>query len=179
MFSKEEVYNTTLDYFGGDELATNVWISKYCLKDLEGNYLEKSPDAMHHRLTKEFNRIEEKYKNPIKSEKIYKLLSNWTIIPGGSTLYGLGNNYSYSSIGNCFVIANQADSWGGIGQIDEEIAQLQKRRAGVGTDISHLRPKGSPVSNSAGTSSGIVPFMEKYSNTTRTVAQEGRKLSAA
>lgn len=129
IYSKEEVQKEALHYFDGDELAANVWIDKYCLKDLEGNYLEKTPDDMHKRLAKELARIEQKYPNSLKEENIYNLLKNFKyIIPGGSILYGLGNNYSYSSLGNCFVIGNSADSWGGIGTADQEQAQLMKRR---------------------------------------------------
>jgi ribonucleoside-diphosphate reductase alpha chain len=176
MFSYEDVRKNTLEYFSGDELATNVFITKYCLRDSSGNFLELTPDDMHKRLAKEFARIESNYPNLISYETIYNLLKNFKyIIPGGSILYGLGNNYSFSSLGNCFVIGNTADSWGGISTTDEEQAQLMKRRAGVGHDLSHLRPKGSHVTNAAITSSGIVPFMEKYSNTTRTVAQDGRR----
>jgi ribonucleoside-diphosphate reductase alpha chain len=176
MYTKQEVYNKTLEYFQGDELATNVWISKYCLKNKEEQYLELTPDDTHHRLAKEFHRIEQKYPNPLSYEEIYRLLTNFRyVIPGGSILYGVGNIYSISSLGNCFVVGNSSDSYGGICQTDQEQAQLMKRRAGVGHDISHLRPKNTSVTNSAGTSTGAVSFMERYSNTTREVAQNGRR----
>jgi ribonucleoside-diphosphate reductase alpha chain len=175
-FTREEVYEQTLKYFDDDKLLTDIWGDKYCLKDLQGNYLELTPDDMHRRLTKEFVRIEQKYKNSLNEQEIYDLLVNFGyIIPGGSILYGAGNNYSFSSLGNCFVIGNNSDSYGGICQTDQEQTQLMKRRAGVGHDISHLRPFLAPVTNAAGTSSGIVPFMERYSNTTREVAQDNRR----
>jgi ribonucleoside-diphosphate reductase alpha chain len=175
-FSKEEVYEKSLKYFGSDKLLADIWIDKYCLKDLSGNLLELTPDDMHKRLVKEFVRIEQKYKNSLNEQEIYDLLVNFSyIIPGGSILYGAGNNYSFSSLGNCFVIGNNSDSYGGIYQTDQEQTQLMKRRSGVGHDISHLRPFLAPVTNAAGTSSGIVPFMERYSNTTREVAQDNRR----
>lgn len=174
-YTKEEVKAKTLEYFKGDDLATNVWMDKYCLQNKSGEYLENSPDMMYKRLAKEFARIEEKYPNPLSEEGIYNLLSEQTIMPGGSLLYGIGNNHSISSLGNCFVIGNEADSYGGIGTTDQEQVQLMKRRAGVGHDISHLRQKGALTSNAAKTSSGIVPFMERYSNSTREVAQDGRR----
>lgn len=175
MYKIEDVRKATLEYFKGDDLATNVWIDKYCLRDLDGNYLELTPNDMHIRIAKEFTRIENKYINPVSYDEIYNLLSGWTIIPGGSLLFGIGNNYSISSLGNCFVIGNSHDSYGGICTTDQEQVQLMKRRAGVGHDISHLRAKGTPTTNSARTSSGIVPFMERYSNSTREVAQDGRR----
>ena len=175
MYKIEQVKEETLKYFGGDELASNVWIDKYCLKNTQGEILELTPDDMHKRLAKEFSRIEANYKNPLSYEEIYEKLAGWFIIPGGSILFGLGNDYSISSLGNCFVIGNTADSYGGICQTDQEQVQLMKRRAGVGHDISHLRAKGTPTTNSAKTSSGIVPFMERYSNSTREVAQDGRR----
>lgn len=176
MYSKEEVYKNTLKYFNGNDLAANIWIDKYCLKNQNDELLELTPDDMHKRLAKEFARIEQKYKNPLSYEEIYDLLKNFDyIIPGGSILYGVGNNYSVSSLGNCFVIGNVADSYGGIFLTDQEQAQLMKRRAGVGHDISHLRPANSNVSNAANTSTGAVSFMDRYSNTTREVAQVGRK----
>jgi len=175
MYTLEEVKKKTLEYFGGDDLASNVWIDKYCLRDKEGNYLEDSPRMMYERLSAEFYKIENKYPNPLTYEEIYELISSQIILPGGSLLYGIGNNYSISSLGNCFVIGNDADSYGGICTTDQEQVQLMKRRAGVGHDISHLRSKGSPTTNSAKTSSGIVPFMERYSNSTREVAQDGRR----
>lgn len=176
MHNIEDVRRETLAYFKGDTMATNVWIDKYCLKDLEGNLLELSPDDMHIRIAKEFSRIEQKYPNPLEYEEIYNLLRGFNnIIPGGSVLFGCGNNYSISSLGNCFVIGNTSDSYGGIMAIDEEQVQLMKRRGGVGHDISHLRHKLSLVSNSAKTSTGAVSFMPRYSNSCREVAQDGRR----
>lgn len=128
MYKKEDVKKATLDYFNGDDLATNVWIDKYCLRDLEGNYLELTPNDMHIRIAKEFTRIENKYINPVSYDEIYNLLSGWNIIPGGSLLFGIGNNYSISSLGNCFVIGNNHDSYGGICTTDQEQVQLMKRR---------------------------------------------------
>jgi ribonucleoside-diphosphate reductase alpha chain len=175
-FTKKEVYEATLKYFKGDSLAANVWIDKYCLKNKEGYYLELNPDDMHKRLAKEFARIELKYPNPLSYEEIYSLLSNFRyIIPGGSILYGAGNPYSISSLGNCFVIGNQSDSYGGICTTDQEQVQLMKYRAGVGHDLSHLRPAKATVSNAAGTSTGAVSFMPRYSHSTREVAQDGRR----
>lgn len=174
-YTLEEVKKKTLEYFGGDDLATNVWIDKYCLKNLNGEFMEDSPLMMYKRLAEEFSRIEEKYPNPINYNEIRKLLDEQVILPGGSLLFGIGNNYSISSLGNCFVIGNESDSYGGICQTDQEQVQLMKRRAGVGHDLSHLRAKGTPTTNSARTSSGIVPFMERYSNSTREVAQDGRR----
>lgn len=174
-FDIEEVKTKTLSFFEGDELATNVWIEKYCLKDSEGKLLESSPEDMFIRLATEFHRIEKEYPNPLSFRTIYWWLKNMVIIPGGSILYGVGNNYSYSSLGNCFVIGTEADSYGGIFRMDEEQVHLMKRRAGVGHDLSHIRPKGALTSNSSKTSTGIVPFMERYSNSTREVAQEGRR----
>lgn len=174
MFKKQEVYESTLKYFHGDTLATNVWMDKYCLKN-NGEYMEKSPLDMHRRIAKEFARIEQKYPNPLNEDEIYNLLATLTIIPGGSLLYGIGNKYSISSLGNCFVIGNEADSYGGICTTDQEQAQLMKRRAGVGHDISHLRPADTQVTNAAGTSTGAVSFMHRFSNTTREVAQNGRR----
>ena len=169
MYKIEDVRRETLNYFNNDELATNVWIDKYCLKDAKGNYLELTPDDMHRRLAKEFARIEQKYPNPLTEEEIYELLKDFKyIIPGGSILYGAGNNYSISSLGNCFVVGNNADSYGGICTTEQEQIQLMKRRAGVGHDISHLRPKSAAVSNSAGSSTGAVSFMERYCTSTTT-----------
>lgn len=176
MYNKDIVIKESLEYFNGDHLPTNVWIDKYCLKDKDGNLLEKTPDDMHKRLASEFARIEQNYSNSISEDDIYNLLKNFKyIIPGGSILYGLGNNHSVSSLGNCFVIGNTSDSYGGIMMTDQEQVQLMKRRAGVGHDISHLRPKLSHVSNSAGSSTGAVSFMPRYSNSTREVAQDGRR----
>lgn len=171
-----EVYNSTLEYFGGDELATNVWMKKYCMKNKEGQYLELNPDMMHWRLAHEIHRIEMKYKNPLNVDEIYELLKNFKyIIPGGSNMFGVGNSHSLSSLANCFVIGNTADSYSGIFMADQEQAQLMKRRGGVGHDLSHIRPTGSKVTNAAESSTGIVPFMERFSNTTREVAQDGRR----
>ena len=177
-YSREEVYEATLNYFKGDTLATEVWINKYCLKDSDGNLYEKTPDDMHWRLANELARIEQKYPNPLSVKQIYEKIKNFKrIVPQGSPMAGIGNNFQTVSISNCFVIGNEveADSYGGICKLDQEIAQLQKRRAGVGIDLSFIRPKGSPVKNSALTSTGVVPFMERFSNTTREVAQDGRK----
>lgn len=175
MFSEKEVREESLKYFKGNTLATNVWIDKYCLKNNNGEFLENSPLMMYERIAKEFARIELKYPNPVSYEEILKLLENQNILPGGSLLFGIGNDHSISSLGNCFVIGNDSDSYGGICTTDQEQVQLMKRRAGVGHDISHLRAKGVPTTNSARTSSGIVPFMERYSNSTREVAQDGRR----
>lgn len=176
VYTFEEAMKASTAYFNGDELAANVWINKYALKDSAGNIYEQSPDDMHRRLASEIARIEKKYKNPVSKEDIYDLLKNFKyIIPQGGPMSGIGNDYQISSLSNCFVIGTQADSYGGIMKMDEEQAQLMKRRGGVGHDLSHIRPKGSPVMNSALTSTGIVPFMERYSNSTREVAQDGRR----
>lgn len=174
MYKASEVEKAALEYFKGDSLAANVWIDKYALKK-DGEYLELTPDDMYKRLAKEFARIEEKYPNSISYEEIYNLLKEQIILPGGSLLYGIGNKHSISSLGNCFVIGNKSDSYGGICTTDQEQAQLMKRRAGVGHDISHLRPANSKVTNAAGTSTGASSFMHRYSNTTREVAQNGRR----
>jgi len=163
-------------YFDGDELAANVWLNKYALKDSFGNIYERTPDEMHRRIAAELFRIESKYKNPIPEEELYQLLRQFKyIVPQGSPMAGIGNKYQVSSLSNCFVIGSGADSYGGILRADEEQVQLMKRRGGVGHDLSHIRPKGSPVMNSALSSTGIVPFMERYSNSTREVAQDGRR----
>jgi len=176
MYTEQDVKRDTLKYFSGDELASKVWIEKYALRDLNGNLLEKTPADMHVRLAKEFSRIENKYPNPMLYDEIEYLLLNFKyFIPGGSVMFGVGNDYSFSSLGNCFVIGNEADSYGGIFQTDQEQVQLMKRRGGVGHDISHLRSKGSLVSNSARSSTGAVSFMPRYSNSTREVAQDGRR----
>ncbi len=175
-YSYEEAFKTATEYFGGDELAANVWVNKYALKDSFGHIYERSPDDMHRRIAKEIARIESKYPNPLTEEDAYELLRQFRyIIPQGSPMAGIGNNYQVSSLSNCFVIGNNADSYGGIIRTDEEQVQLMKRRGGVGHDLSHIRPKGTPVMNSALTSTGIVPFMERYSNSTREVAQDGRR----
>jgi len=174
--SREEVLKTATEYFEGNELQANVWVDKYCLQDKEGNYLESTPDDMFHRHAKEFARIESKYSNPLTEEEIYDLLKDFKyVIPGGSILYGLGNNHSHTSLGNCFVIGDTTDSYGSICKIDEEQVQLMKRRGGVGHDLSHLRPAGAKVNNAALTSTGAVSFMHRYSNSTREVAQGGRR----
>ncbi len=177
IYSKEEVEKATLNYFNGDSLATDVWIRKYCLKD-EKNYYELTPDDMHHRIADELARIEAKYPNGLNSEQIYETLKQFKrIVPQGSPMSGIGNDFQIVSLSNCFVIGNngESDSYGGILKIDQEQIQLMKRRGGVGHDLSHIRPSGSPVKNSAITSTGIVPFMERYSNSTKEVAQDGRR----
>lgn len=177
-YTYDEVYDATLKYFGGDELAARVWSSKYALKDSDGNIYELTPDDMHHRIASELARIEKKYPNPMSEEQIFELLSHFKyIVPQGSPMAGIGNSFQVGSLSNCFVIGldGHPDSYGGIIRIDEEQVQLMKRRGGVGHDLSHIRPKGSPVKNSALTSTGLVPFMERYSNSTREVAQDGRR----
>ncbi len=177
-YSNEEAFQSSTEYFQGDDLAGIVWVNKYALKDSAGNIYEKNPDEMHHRIAKEIARIENKYTNPISEEEIYELLKNFKyIVPQGGPMAGIGNKYQVSSLSNCFVIGNEglSDSYGGIMKLDQEQVQLMKRRGGVGHDLSHIRPKGSPVKNSALTSTGIVPFMERYSNSTREVAQDGRR----
>jgi len=177
-YSQEEAFNASLEYFKGDDLAARVWVNKYALKDSQGNIYELTPDDMHHRIAKEISRIEQKYPNPLKEEQIFDLIKNFKyIVPQGSPMAGIGNPFQIASLSNCFVIGNegQSDSYGGIMKIDQEQVQLMKRRGGVGHDLSHIRPKGSPVKNSALTSTGLVPFMERYSNTTREVAQDGRR----
>ncbi len=174
----EEALAASTAYFHGDELAASVWVNKYALKDSFGNLYEKTPDDMHHRLAEEFARIEKKYPNPLTHDEIYALFKDFKfIVPQGSPMTGIGNNYQVASLSNCFVIGqdNPADSYGGIMMMDEEQVQLMKRRGGVGHDLTHIRPTGSPVLNSALTSTGIVPFMERYSNSTREVAQDGRR----
>ena len=166
------------EYFGGDELAATVWVSKYALKDSYGNIYESTPTQMHERIASELERIENKYANPLNKEQIFELLDHFRyIIPQGGPMTGIGNNFQVASLSNCFVIGHKrpADSYGGIFRMDEEQVQLMKRRGGVGHDLSHIRPAGSPVLNSALTSTGIVPFMERYSNSTREVAQDGRR----
>ena len=176
-YSKQEVEKSTLQYFKGDSLATDVWIKKYCLKD-DKNYYELNPDDMHHRIAKELARTEAKYPNPVSEEEIYNSIKNFErIVPQGSPMAGIGNDFQVISLSNCFVTGNEkdSDSYGGIMKIDQQIVQLEKRRAGVGTDLSFIRPTGSPVKNSALTSTGIVPFMERFSNSTKEVAQDGRR----
>lgn len=177
-YSYEEAFQATLAYFDGDELAARVWVNKYAMKDSFGNIYEKSPADMHHRLSAEMARIERKYPNPVPEEEIFSLLDHFRfIIPAGSPMTGIGNNYQVASLSNCFVIGidGDADSYGAIMKEDEEQVQLMKRRGGVGHDLSRIRPKGSPVNNSALTSTGLVPFMERFSNSTREVAQDGRR----
>lgn len=177
-YSYEEVLEASIAYFKGDELAASVWANKYALKDSAGKLYEKSPADMHRRLASEFNRIESKYPNPLPEKDIFDLLKDFKyIVPQGSPMSGIGNPYQVASLSNCFVIGhdNPADSYGGIMMIDQEQVQLMKRRGGVGHDLSHIRPSGTPVLNSALTSTGIVPFMERYSNSTREVAQDGRR----
>ena len=174
----DEAFEAALQYFKGDELAARVWVNKYSMKDSYGHIYEVSPEDMHWRIANEIARIENKYENPLKAEEIFGLLDHFKyIIPAGSPMTGIGNNHQIASLSNCFVIGldGQADSYGGIIRIDEEQVQLMKRRGGVGHDLSHIRPKGSPVKNSALTSTGLVPFMERYSNSTREVAQDGRR----
>lgn len=177
-YTNEEAYEGALEYFGGDELAARVWASKYALKDSFGNLYEKNPDDMHHRIASEIARIENRYPNPMSEQEVYDLIKDFRyIVPQGSPMAGIGNNLQVGSLSNCFVIGldGHPDSYGGIIREDEEQVQLMKRRGGVGHDLSHLRPKGSPVKNSAITSTGLVPFMERYSNSTREVAQDGRR----
>ena len=175
-YSLTDVRKATLEYFSGDELSTDVWIKKYCLKDSEGNFYELTPNDMHWRLAHEIYRIECKYPNALKLEEIFDSIKNFKrIVPQGSPMSGIGNNFQVVSISNCFVIGSKNDSYGGIMKIDQDTAQLEKRRGGVGTDLSFIRPKGSPVKNSAITSTGVVPFMERFSNTTKEVAQDGRR----
>lgn len=165
-------------YFGGDDLAATVWVSKYALKDSFGNIYEKSPEQMHRRIAAEIERIERKYPNPMSRDEVFALLDHFRyVIPQGGPMTGIGNGFQVASLSNCFVIGHRhpADSYGGIFRMDEEQVQLMKRRGGVGHDLSHIRPTGSPVLNSALTSTGIVPFMERYSNSTREVAQDGRR----
>lgn len=176
-YTFEEAYEASIKYFKGDEMAAKVWVSKYALKDSFGTIYEQTPDDMHWRLAREIARIERKYPNPMSEEEVYLLLKDFRyIVPQGGPMTGIGNKYQIASLSNCFVIGNNnADSYGGIMKVDEEQVQLMKRRGGVGHDLSHIRPKGSPVLNSALTSTGVVPFMERYSNSTREVAQDGRR----
>ncbi len=178
IYTFDEAQSATLEYFGGDELASRVWVTKYALKDSFGHIYEKTPDDMHRRIASEIARIENKYANPMSEDEVFGLLKDFRyVVPQGSPMTGIGNNYQVGSLSNCFVIGLDGgpDSYGGIMRIDEEQVQLMKRRGGVGHDLSHLRPKGMPVKNSALTSTGLVPFMERYSNSTREVAQDGRR----
>ena len=177
-YTYDQVYQKALEYFKGDELAARVWSSKYSLKDSDGNFFELTPDDMHHRIASELARIESKYPNGMIEAEIFNLLKGFRyIVPQGSPMAGIGNDLQVGSLSNCFVIGldGHPDSYGGIIRIDEEQVQLMKRRGGVGHDLSHIRPKGTPVKNSALTSTGLVPFMERYSNSTREVAQDGRR----
>lgn len=178
MYSHQEAIDKSTVYFGGDSLAASVWVNKYALKDSDGNLFECTPEDMHWRIANEIARIEKKYPNPVSAKKIFSLIEKFKyIVPQGSPMAGIGNNFQVGSLSNCFVIGNKgnSDSYGGIMKIDQEQVQLMKRRGGVGHDLSHIRPKGSPVKNSALTSTGLVPFMERYSNSTREVAQDGRR----
>ena len=178
IYTFDEAFKASKDYFIGDELAAKVWVNKYALKDAYGNIYEKTPTDMHRRLASEVARVEKKYPNPLSEQELFDLFDHFRyIIPQGSPMTGIGNNYQIASLSNCFVIGmdGKADSYGAIIRIDEEQVQLMKRRGGVGHDLSHIRPKGSPVKNSALTSTGLVPFMERYSNSTREVAQDGRR----
>ncbi len=177
-YTYDEAYQASLQYFDGDQLAAQVWVNKYALKDSDGNIYELTPDDMHHRLASELARIENKYPSPMSEDEIFGLLSHFRyVVPQGSPMAGIGNHHQVGSLSNCFVVGidGKPDSYGGIMRIDQEQVQLMKRRGGVGHDLSHLRPKGSAVKNSALTSTGIVPFMERYSNSTREVAQDGRR----
>ena len=178
IYSYDEAFEESLRYFQGDELAARVWVNKYAVKDSFGNIYEKSPEDMHWRIANEVARIEAKYPNALTAKELYDLLDHFKyIVPQGSPMTGIGNDYQVASLSNCFVIGvdGAADSYGAIIKIDEEQVQLMKRRGGVGHDLSHIRPKGSPVKNSALTSTGLVPFMERFSNSTREVAQDGRR----
>lgn len=178
VYNYDDAYNASLKYFGGDELAARVWVSKYALKNSNGDIFELTPEDMHHRIAAEIARIEKKYPNPVSEDEIFFYLKDFKyIVPQGSPMSGIGNHYQVGSLSNCFVIGldGNPDSYGGVIRIDEEQVQLMKRRGGVGHDLSHIRPAGSPVKNSALTSTGLVPFMERYSNSTREVAQGGRR----
>ncbi len=177
-YTYEEAFEASMQYFEGDELAARVWVNKYAMKDSFGNIFEKSPEDMHWRIAREIARIENKYPNPMSDQEVFELLDHFRyVVPAGSPMTGIGNNHQVASLSNCFVIGldGNADSYGAIMRIDEEQVQLMKRRGGVGHDLSHIRPKGTPVNNSALTSTGLVPFMERYSNSTREVAQDGRR----
>ena len=178
IYSVEEVKEATIKYFNGDQLAADVWMNKYALKDSDGNIFELTPDDMHHRIASEIARIEKRYPNPMTEEEVFEVLKDFRyIVPQGSPMAGIGNDFQISSLSNCFVIGTngQSDSYGAIMKIDQEQVQLMKRRGGVGHDLSHIRPAGSPVKNCALTSTGVVPFMERYSNSTKEVAQDGRR----
>jgi len=169
-YSQDEAFKASLEYFKGDDLAARVWVNKYALKDSQGNIYELTPNDMHRRIAKEISRVEQRYPNPMSEDEVFDLIKDFKyIVPQGSPMAGIGNPYQIASLSNCFVIGNDgdSDSYGGIMKIDQEQVQLMKRRGGVGHDLSHIRPKGSAVKNSALTSTGIVPFMERYSNSTR------------
>ena len=175
-YSADEAFVASVKYFKGDDLAARVWVNKYALKDSYGNIFELTPDDLHHRLASEIARIEKNYPNPLSEDELFELFRDFKyIVPQGGPMTGIGNDFQVGSLSNCFVVGNGADSYGGIIMIDQEQVQLMKRRGGVGHDLSHIRPKGSPVKNSALTSTGIVPFMERFSNSTREVAQDGRR----
>lgn len=177
-YTYEEALEAASKYFDGDELAAGVWLNKYALKDSYGNIYERTPEDMHHRMAAEISRVEKKYPNPMSEEEVFEVLNRFKyIVPQGGPMTGIGNEFQVASLSNCFVIGNEgnSDSYGGVMKIDEEQVQLMKRRGGVGHDLSHIRPKGSPVKNSALTATGVVPFMERYSNSTREVAQDGRR----
>lgn len=177
-YTTQQAFEATLEYFKGDDLAARVWVNKYALKDSDGNLYELTPDDMHRRIAREIARIEQKYPNPLTEDEIFDLIKNFKyIVPQGSPMTGIGNHFQIASLSNCFVIGNgsSSDSYGSIMKVDEEQVQLMKRRGGVGHDLSNIRPKGSAVKNSALTSTGLVPFMERYSNSTREVAQDGRR----
>ena len=177
-YTYDDALAASLEYFDGDELAARVWVNKYAMKDSFGNIYERTPADMHWRIANEIARVERQYENPMTAQEVFDLLDHFRyIVPAGSPMTGIGNDFQVASLSNCFVIGldGPADSYGAVIKIDEEQVQLMKRRGGVGHDLSHIRPKGSPVKNSALTSTGLVPFMERYSNSTREVAQEGRR----
>ena len=176
MYTRDQVYQQTLEYFKGDTLATDVWINKYCLKNMRGELMELTPDDMHRRIASEFARIESTFDNPIDETEVYNLIKDFRfIIPQGSPMSGIGNEQQVISLANCFVVGNGQDSYGGILNTEEQMVHLMKRRGGVGTDLSHIRPRGFAVNNAAISSAGVAPFMERYSNATREVAQDGRR----
>ena len=177
MYTYDEVVAASLEYFDGDDLAANVWITKYALKDSDGNILENTPDDMHRRLAKEFARIEKnKFEEPLTEDEIYECFKNFErIIPQGSPMYGIGNNYKIVSLSNCFLLSVPLDSYNSILDVDKELVNISKRRGGVGIDLSKLRPKGSPTKNAAHSSTGIVSWMKRYSNSIREVGQNNRR----
>ena len=175
-YEKAEVEKATLEYFKGDTLASNVWVSKYALRDLEDNYYELTPDDMHKRLAREFSRIESKYPNPMSEEEIYGLFKDFQyVVPQGSPMSGVGNPFQIQSLSNCFVISSPEDSYGGILYTDQQQVQIMKRRGGVGFDISNIRPRGQSCENAARSTDGIEVFMDRFSNSCREVAQGGRR----